>query len=50
LEFDQVRLPPECQSLRRDGRAFRAEEIANGTFDPHRPGHGDSYDRACSKI
>ena len=49
LQFDQIRLPPECESLRRDVRAFLAEEIANGTFDPHRPGHGDSHDRAFSK-
>src|SRR5262247_3235251 len=49
LQFDQIRLPPECESLRRDVRAFLAEEIANGTFDPHRPGHGDSHDRAVSK-
>jgi alkylation response protein AidB-like acyl-CoA dehydrogenase len=30
-------------------RAFLAEEIAAGTFDPHRPGHGDSHNRAFSK-
>ena len=49
LQFDQIRLPPECERLRRDVRAFLAEEIANGTFDSHRPGHGDSHDRAFSK-
>ena len=49
LEFDQFRLPPECKVLRHDVRAFLAEEIAKGTFDPHRPGHGDSHDRAFSK-
>jgi len=49
LQFDQIRLPPECDALRQQVRAFLADEIANGTFDPHRPGHGDSHDRAFSK-
>src|SRR5512142_3309690 len=49
LQFDQIRLPPECEALRKDVRAFLADEIAKGTFDPHRPGHGDSQDRAFSK-
>jgi acyl-CoA dehydrogenase len=49
LQFDQIRLPPECETLRQDVRAFLADEIANGTFDPYRPGHGDSHDRAFSK-
>ena len=30
-------------------RAFLAEEIAAGTFDPHQPGHGDAYNRAFSR-
>jgi len=49
LQFDQIRLPPECDVLRQEVRVFLAEEIAKGTFDPHRPGHGDSHDRAFSK-
>jgi alkylation response protein AidB-like acyl-CoA dehydrogenase len=49
LHFDQIRLPPECEALRKDVRAFLADEVAKGTFDPHRPGHGDSHDRAFSK-
>jgi alkylation response protein AidB-like acyl-CoA dehydrogenase len=49
LQFDQVRLPPECDALRREVRAFLVEEIAKGTFDPHRPGHGDSHNRDFSK-
>ena len=49
LQFDQIRLPPQCDALRQKVRAFLAEEIAKGTFDPHRPGHGDSHDRALSK-
>jgi len=49
LQFDQIRLPRECETLRKEVRAFLTDEIANGTFDPHRPGHGDSHDRAFSK-
>jgi alkylation response protein AidB-like acyl-CoA dehydrogenase len=49
LQFDQIRLPPECEALRAEVRAFLAEEIAAGTFDPHRPGHGDSHNRAFSR-
>src|ERR1700753_1525740 len=37
LRFDPIRLPPECEQLRKEVRAFLAEEIAAGTFDPHRP-------------
>jgi acyl-CoA dehydrogenase len=49
LSFDQMRLPGECETLRRDVRAFIAEEIAAGTFVPDRPGHGDSHDMAFSR-
>ena len=49
LQFDPIRLPAECEALRNDVRAFLAEEIAAGTFDPHRPGHGDSHNRAFSR-
>jgi alkylation response protein AidB-like acyl-CoA dehydrogenase len=35
LEFDPVRLPPECQRLREEVRAFLAEEIEAGTFAPN---------------
>ena len=49
LQFDQIRLPPECEALRKDVRTFLSDEIAKGTFDPYRPGHGDSHDRAFSK-
>ena len=37
LRFDPIRLPDECEVLRREVRAFLAEEIAAGTFDPHKP-------------
>ncbi|HLH92286.1 MAG TPA: acyl-CoA dehydrogenase family protein [Xanthobacteraceae bacterium] len=49
LRFDPIRLPAECEALRQEVRAFLAEEVAAGTFDPDRPGHGDSQDRAFSR-
>jgi acyl-CoA dehydrogenase len=49
LHFDAIRLPNECDALRAEVRAFLAEEIATGTFDPHRPGHGEGHDRAFSR-
>src|SRR4051794_39812275 len=49
LEFDQIRLPPECDELRLEVRAFLADEVARGTFDPHRPGHGDSHSKEFSQ-
>jgi alkylation response protein AidB-like acyl-CoA dehydrogenase len=49
LRFDQIRLPEECETLRREVRAFLAEEVAAGTFDPHRPGHGDSHSHEFSR-
>ncbi len=49
LSFDQIRLPPECETLRKEVRAFIAEEVAAGTFMPDRPGHGDTQDRAFSR-
>ena len=42
LRFDPIRLPPECEKLRKEVRAFLAEEIAAGTFDPHKPQGGDT--------
>ena len=49
LSFDPVRLPRHCEALRADVRAFLAEEISAGTFDPHHPGHGNSYSRDFSR-
>jgi acyl-CoA dehydrogenase len=49
LRFDQIRLPEECETLRREVRAFLAREVAAGTFDPGRPGHGDAHDAAFSR-
>ena len=47
--FDQIRLPPECETLREEVRAFLADEVAAGTFDPSRPGHGDSHSKEFSR-
>ena len=41
LRFDQIRMPPECQTLRREVREFLSEEIAAGTFNPHEPQRED---------
>ncbi len=49
LSFDPVRLPPQCETFRTEVRAFLAQEISAGTFDPHHPGHGDSYNRDFSR-
>ena len=49
LNFDQIRLPPECDKLRAQVRAFLAEEVAAGTFVPDRPWHGDGHNRAFSE-
>src|SRR5204863_6771379 len=42
LRFDPIRLPRECAQLRKEVRAFLAEEMAAGTFDPHKPNREDT--------
>jgi len=49
LRFDQTRLPPECESLRQEVRAFIAAEVASGAFDPSRPGHDELCNPAFSR-
>jgi hypothetical protein len=49
LRLEPIRLPAECEALRAEVRAFLSEEVESGTFDPHRPGHGDSHNRAFSR-
>src|SRR6266404_3504632 len=49
LSFDQIRLPPECEELRADVRAFIADEVAAGSFDPERPGDGDQHSKELSR-
>ena len=42
-------MPPQCEALRTEVRAFLAQEISAGTFDPHHPGSSESYDRNFSR-
>jgi acyl-CoA dehydrogenase len=49
LRFDQIRLPPECDRLRQEARAFIAEEVAAGTFDPNDPRQGDLHNPELSR-
>jgi hypothetical protein len=49
LRFDPVRLPPACEKLRAEVRAFIMEEVAAGIWDPGRPINGDAADRAFSQ-
>ena len=48
IRFDPLRLPPETARLRDEVRAFLAEEIARGTFDPHAGLRNPGYDREFS--
>ena len=51
LRFDPIRLPPECVELRKQVRAFLAEEIAGGTFNPFRPNREDvDVPAFCRKV
>lgn len=49
LEFEPLRLPPEVQTLRAEVRAFLAEEIAAGTFNPAFPTEDWDVCRAFAK-
>lgn len=49
LRFDPVRLPPACERLRKEVRAFLAEEVAGGTFDPNEPMHDDADNPGFSR-
>ncbi len=49
LRFDQLRLPRQCQELRQEVRAFIAQEVAAGTFDPSNPRHGDLHNPELSR-
>src|SRR5262245_2810744 len=49
LRFDQVRLPSACEELRREVRAFIAQEIAAGTFDPEEPRSGYLHNAELSR-
>ena len=49
LKFDPVRLPRECEDLRKEVRAFLAEEIAAGTFDPAAVGRDEAFNYDFSR-
>ena len=49
LTFDAIRLPPECEALRKDVRAFIAKEIDAGSFDPHSGGIDGAYSADFSR-
>ena len=49
LTFDPVRLPEPCETLRAEVRAFLADEIARGTFDPRTPHHDESSAREFAR-
>lgn len=52
FRFDPVTLPPECEALRQEVRAFLAEEEAAGGFTPHRNSWGSpdpAFSRRCGE-
>ena len=46
IKFPYTKLPPETQELRHKVRTFLAEEIQNGTFQPH---SGTGFNREFSQ-
>jgi len=49
IQFDQLRLPPECEKLRDEVRAFIAEETEAGSIKPSGATGGDSFSREFSR-
>ncbi|MDP6353381.1 MAG: acyl-CoA dehydrogenase family protein [Alphaproteobacteria bacterium] len=49
IRFDPIRLPPETEVLRGEVRAFLAEEIAAGGFDPRGGYAAERFDRSFSR-
>jgi alkylation response protein AidB-like acyl-CoA dehydrogenase len=49
IQFDQLRLPPECEKLRAEVRAFIAEETEAGIIKPSGATGGDSFSREFSR-
>src|ERR1700759_600780 len=49
LRFDPIRLPEKCQQLRKEVRAFLAEEVAAGPFSPFKPNREDTDVPAVSR-
>lgn len=49
IQFDQLRLPPECERLRDEVRAFVAEEMEAGNIKSKGATGGDSFNRDFSR-
>ncbi|NKB56323.1 MAG: acyl-CoA dehydrogenase [Alphaproteobacteria bacterium] len=49
IQFDPIRLPPECEALRVEVREFLKEEIAAGTFDPITAPYRDGFNPEFSR-
>jgi acyl-CoA dehydrogenase len=49
IQFDQLRLPPECERLRDEVRAFVAEEMESGNIKANGATGGDSFNRDFSR-
>jgi acyl-CoA dehydrogenase len=49
IQFDQIRLPPEAQTLRTEVRAFVRQEIDSGSFDPNRGAMQPEYNAQFSR-
>lgn len=49
INFDQLRLPPECEKLRAEVRAFVAEETEAGNIKSNGALGGDSFNREFSR-
>src|SRR5215472_7709844 len=49
LRFDPIRLPAKCEQLRKEVRAFLAEEMAAGTFSAFTPNREDADAREFSR-
>ena len=49
IQFDQLRLPPECERLRDEVRAFVAEEMEAGNIKANGATGGDSFNREFSR-
>ena len=49
IQFDPVRLPPECEELRAEVREFVREEIAAGTFNSDTTPMGNGLNREFAR-
>jgi acyl-CoA dehydrogenase len=49
LSFDAIRLPPECETLRTEVRAFLQQEIAAGTYNHQEPGNDHGFSPEFSR-